>query len=425
MSADMPAALDSLNMESQLHSIMNVLVKAAVAEIVQLFLESSESLRLHLSQSLRENENLRSRMKMMRSELFSLKLQTRTNQPTSRFSALRANISKPRPKPQVFLKPTEAKKASAADAASTSSQTQTKGSSSTVKEQCADLDSPDVILIKDEDDVIGSGPAVAQHSFGDDCMQEAGNQSLDSSGSSCLIGDNNELKIVSVHSGGGAPLQEDSDILFSSSELQALSSLSDQSIPVENYLNFTGGTNGQETIGAMQDNSAAVARNLQLERDPSTHRGSTGASQALKPAAAGANGQPSHITQLSQQQDLLPNPIIKPLDCTFCGEQFHSREELILHRASHTGESPLPCSLCSKTFANKATLAIHMRIHTGEKPYACTQCGKRFTQNGSLKIHLRTHSGEKPYLCNQCNASFNNPSNLRRHMITHNTNVGF
>uniref|UniRef100_A0A3Q2DFG5 Asparagine-rich zinc finger protein AZF1-like n=1 Tax=Cyprinodon variegatus TaxID=28743 RepID=A0A3Q2DFG5_CYPVA len=203
-------------------------------------------------------------------------------------------------------------------------------------------------------------------------MQEAGNQSLDSSGSSCLIGDNNELKIVSVHSGGGAPLQEDSDILFSSSELQALSSLSDQSIPVENYLNFTGGTNGQETIGAMQDNSAAVARNLQLERDPSTHRGSTG--------------------------DLLPNPIIKPLDCTFCGEQFHSREELILHRASHTGESPLPCSLCSKTFANKATLAIHMRIHTGEKPYACTQCGKRFTQNGSLKIHLRTHSGEKPYL---------------------------
>lgn len=89
-----------MNMESQLLSIMNVLVKAAVTEIIQLFSESSDTLRLHLTQSLKENENLRMRMKVMRSELFSLKLQTRTNRPASRFSSFKVNIPKPRAKSQ-------------------------------------------------------------------------------------------------------------------------------------------------------------------------------------------------------------------------------------------------------------------------------------------------------------------------------------
>lgn len=97
MSTNMPPG--SLNLESQLLSIMDVLVKAAVAEISQLFSESSASLRLHLTQSLKENEGLRMRMKVMRSELFSLRLQTRTNRPASRFSPVRANLPKAR-KPQ-------------------------------------------------------------------------------------------------------------------------------------------------------------------------------------------------------------------------------------------------------------------------------------------------------------------------------------
>lgn len=90
----------TLNLESQLLSIMDVLVKAAVAEISQLFSESSASLRLHLTQSLRENEALRVRMKAMRSDLFSLRLQTRTNRPNSRFSPLRGIAPKARAKSQ-------------------------------------------------------------------------------------------------------------------------------------------------------------------------------------------------------------------------------------------------------------------------------------------------------------------------------------
>uniref|UniRef100_A0A8C2XF83 C2H2-type domain-containing protein n=1 Tax=Cyclopterus lumpus TaxID=8103 RepID=A0A8C2XF83_CYCLU len=118
-------------------------------------------------------------------------------------------------------------------------------------------------------------------------------------------------------------------------------------------------------------------------------------------------------------QNIFPHGVSKSLDCSFCGERFLSREDLIVHRASHTGELPVLCTFCGKSFVNKTTLGIHMRIHTGEKPYACTQCGKRFTQNGSLKIHLRTHSGEKPYTCNQCVKEFDTMFGRDVHIRSH------
>lgn len=98
MSVDVPP--EPLDLESQLLSIMDVLVRAAVTEISQLLSESSASLRLHLSQSLKENEALRTRLKVMRSELFSLRLQTRANRPASRFSPIRGHVAKPRAKTQ-------------------------------------------------------------------------------------------------------------------------------------------------------------------------------------------------------------------------------------------------------------------------------------------------------------------------------------
>ncbi|XP_051275014.1 gastrula zinc finger protein XlCGF53.1-like [Dicentrarchus labrax] len=403
MSTDMPPG--SLNLESQLLSIMDVLVKAAVTEISQLFSESSASLRLHLTQSLKENEALRMRMKVMRSEVFSLRLQTRTNRPVSRFSPIRGNIPKPRAKSQVVIKPPVAQK-TVREAASVSLQSDNTTSSAT-QVKCADVESPDVILIKDEDDVGGCGPADGQDDYGNHNMQ--GGVDTGTLESSCLTGNHEELRIVSVHGRGEGPLQEASDTLFTASELQAFSSLSpEHNVTHDSLLNFTTGATDRAPMRVMQDNSVGLA------------------STALKIPVAVADdhvGHPSHVGQFPQQQNVFPHTVNKSLDCSFCGERFLSREDLIVHRATHTGESPIPCSYCGKSFVNKTTLTIHMRIHTGEKPYACMQCGKRFTQNGSLKIHLRTHSGEKPYTCNQCTASFNNPSNLRRHMITHTNGV--
>lgn len=200
------------------------------------------------------------------------------------------------------------------------------------------------------------------------------------------------LRIVSVHGRGEGPLLQENS-LCNISQLQAFGSLSpDQS---------------------------------QLDGDSSTQIPPSASNPAIKPAVRGADcrtGQLSHVSQITGQQNTSLQALNKPLDCSFCGKRFLNREDLISHRASHTGESPANCSFCGKSFSNKATLNIHLRIHTGEKPFECTQCGKRFTQKGSLKIHQRIHSGEKPYICSLCPSSFNNPSNLRRHMLTHNMN---
>lgn len=259
---------------------------------------------------------------------------------------------------------------------------------------------------------------LGQDDFRDRSTQDGVATGTQKLGSSCLTSNNEGLRIVSVHGRGEGPLQEASDTLFTASELQAFSSLSpDHKVTHDTLLNFTTGAN--DPMRGMQDNSVGLARNH------STQMASTALNPATKAAVVGDDGHvghSSHVSQFPQQQNVFSLAANKSLDCSFCGERFLSREDLILHRASHTGESPVLCSFCGKSFVNKTTLSIHMRIHTGEKPYACTQCGKRFTQNGSLKIHLRTHSGEKPYTCNHCTASFNNPSNLRRHMITHNTN---
>ncbi|XP_051925384.1 zinc finger protein 354C-like [Hippocampus zosterae] len=393
---------DNLNLESQLLSIMDVLVKAAVQEIRQLFSESSASLRLHLSQSLRDNESLRMRMKAMRSEIFSLRLQTRTNRPASRFSILRANVTKARSKTPVVLKPPATQQTSPI-----SLHLSVKTSPPDTKEHAVE-EIPDVILIKDEEDTGGCEPSESHDTFLNPSVQSevaTGPQNLEPVGSSSLTGSNEELRITSVHGRGQGPLQDEIETLFAPTDQQVFNS-QDLTVTQDGFLNVFPSASDR-----------APLKTSQLDRLPSSQT-------TILRTADSTGGHPSHIDQFPQQLNAVfpSHTVNKSLDCNFCGMPFPSREDLMAHKAAHTGELHISCAMCGKSFANKTTLGIHMRIHTGEKPYACSLCGKRFTQNGSLKIHLRTHSGEKPYSCSQCTASFNNPSNLRRHMMTHNTN---
>uniref|UniRef100_A0AAQ6IKB3 C2H2-type domain-containing protein n=2 Tax=Anabas testudineus TaxID=64144 RepID=A0AAQ6IKB3_ANATE len=105
--------------------------------------------------------------------------------------------------------------------------------------------------------------------------------------------------------------------------------------------------------------------------------------------------------------------------CSQCGKAFGRLHQFKLHQQSHKRKRAFWCTVCGKSFQCSSHLSIHHRTHTGEKPFGCGQCGKRFTQQSSLRVHQRTHSGERPYSCSQCGKTFILMHHLKRHRIIH------
>ncbi|KAJ8338105.1 hypothetical protein SKAU_G00370710 [Synaphobranchus kaupii] len=144
----------------------------------------------------------------------------------------------------------------------------------------------------------------------------------------------------------------------------------------------------------------------------------------------------------------------RPYQCSECGRRFSKKCNLNFHQRTHTGEKPFRCSMCGKSFSQKSNLKrheekhvqtaqralkksrfscrhcgkvcvspshleIHQRTHTGEKPYQCSECGKSFAKKCNLNFHLRTHTGEKPFRCPVCGKCFSQKFNLKRHEGVH------
>ncbi|KAM9349543.1 uncharacterized protein ABDE67_009271 [Symphorus nematophorus] len=114
-----------------------------------------------------------------------------------------------------------------------------------------------------------------------------------------------------------------------------------------------------------------------------------------------------------------PSGITRGYVCSQCGKTFGRLHQFKLHQQSHKRKRAFWCTVCGKNFQCSSHLSIHHRTHTGEKPYGCGQCGKRFTQQSSLRVHQRTHSGERPYSCSLCGKTFILMHHLKRHRIIH------
>ncbi|XP_041698767.2 zinc finger protein 160 isoform X2 [Coregonus clupeaformis] len=53
------------------------------------------------------------------------------------------------------------------------------------------------------------------------------------------------------------------------------------------------------------------------------------------------------------------------------------------------------CSLCGKSFHRHCQLEAHQHSHAGVKPYRCLECGKSFTQKKRLKSHQSVHTAQQ------------------------------
>ncbi|XP_028283236.1 uncharacterized protein LOC114449624 [Parambassis ranga] len=83
--------------------------------------------------------------------------------------------------------------------------------------------------------------------------------------------------------------------------------------------------------------------------------------------------------------------LFKPFRCLECGKSFTQKTRLKTHQSVHTGERPFSCKICSKRFSRQDNCLRHERFHSGTRPYSCRQCGKSFTVLGNLKIHQEIH----------------------------------
>ncbi|CAL8278920.1 unnamed protein product [Lota lota] len=80
---------------------------------------------------------------------------------------------------------------------------------------------------------------------------------------------------------------------------------------------------------------------------------------------------------------------------------------------------------CSNSRGNVALAKARMRALSwrsggvGDKRFCCTYCDKSFVRFCQLEEHLRRHTGEKPFSCLQCGRSFTKQCNLIRHAVVH------
>ncbi|KAJ4944152.1 hypothetical protein JOQ06_012697 [Pogonophryne albipinna] len=74
------------------------------------------------------------------------------------------------------------------------------------------------------------------------------------------------------------------------------------------------------------------------------------------------------------------------------------------------------CGQCGRVLSSVAALESHVRLHTGHRPFSCTLCGKGFPDSKCLKRHARVHRNGRIHVCPQCGKGFVYSFGLTKHL---------
>nr|XP_043885111.1 zinc finger and SCAN domain-containing protein 21-like [Solea senegalensis] len=162
-----------------------------------------------------------------------------------------------------------------------------------------------------------------------------------------------------------------------------------------------------------------VSENRYLQSDPQQARLSPNVPHVQRPSAD-THDRIHSMSNLRVKRFInvwRANP--KLFTCSSCNKSFPRLSQLEEHKATHQTFKPFRCLECGKSFTQKTRLKSHQSVHTGERPFSCKICGKMFSRQDNCMRHERFHSGLKPYSCGQCGKSFTVLANLRMHQDIH------
>ncbi|XP_062338245.1 zinc finger protein 8-like [Osmerus eperlanus] len=72
-----------------------------------------------------------------------------------------------------------------------------------------------------------------------------------------------------------------------------------------------------------------------------------------------------------------------------------------------------------KTFSRSPYIKIHQQVIPGHESLSCDICGKRFASLAHLVQHNRVHTGERPFGCATCGKRFSQKGSLKAHQRIH------
>jgi uncharacterized Zn-finger protein len=96
-----------------------------------------------------------------------------------------------------------------------------------------------------------------------------------------------------------------------------------------------------------------------------------------------------------------------------CVKAYSTKFNLKRHiETYHQKKKRHQCTICNNWFASKQNLIEHVFTHTGDKPFICSICKKAFRQNSQLTLHKRRHEYAKDEAPNEKANAPNEKANM-------------